>query len=133
MAATLVGKVDAQVVTVALERVTLYLDLFNGGVKLSSMINALNKVVDKLTVLQRLTHENADKVQLLKAREAKLKRHSELVEARTLWVNNMTLVNDGLEMFVSGISSTNDSTELAMQHYTTHLAEFKTYLQKMSR
>ncbi len=133
VAATLVGKVDAQVVTVALERVTLYLDLFNGGVKLSSMINALNKVVDKLTVLQRLTHENADKVQLLKAREAKLKRHSELVEARTLWVSNMTLVNDGLAMFVSGISSTNDSTELAMQHYTTHLAEFKTYLQKMNR
>ncbi|WP_019410904.1 alpha-xenorhabdolysin family binary toxin subunit B [Pseudomonas psychrophila] len=133
VAAAVVAKVDAQVVTIALERITLYLDVFNDGLKLSSMIEARNKVTDQLTALQRLKHENADKVQLLKAREAKIKRHSELVEARTLWVNNMTLVNDGLEMFVSGISSTNEPTELAMQHYTTHLAEFKTYLQKMSR
>ena len=129
----LVPKVDAQLVTIALDRATLYLEFFSGGFKLSSMIEARNKVIDKLAALQIQEDKNSDSVQSLKAREAKIIRHAELVGAREVWVSNMSLVNDGLDMFVSNLRSITEPGLLTMQHYTATIDEFQKHLQKFTR
>lgn len=126
-----VGKADAQLVKVALQRVTTYLKVIDGGVRLSSLVEARNKITDQLKLLSVQLKKNSEDSRALKAREAKILSHAALVEARAHWVANMSLVPDGLEAFSARLRSTSVVSEVFMQQTSDELSELLVFLRQI--
>lgn len=128
-----VGKVEADVVTAAIERITLYLGFFDGGYRLFSLTQARNKITDKLLELKAQKNKNQTDAQGLKERAEKIRRHTELVEARAYWVDSIRLVARGLTVFLARIQATTEVNEYSMLQASAELAGFKRFLRRISR
>lgn len=126
-----VGKADAQLVKVALQRVTTYLKFIDGGVRLSSLVEARNKITDQLNILSAQLKKNSADARVLKAREAKILSHTALVEARAHWVDNMRRVPEGLEAFSARLRSTSVVSEAFMQQTSDELSELLVFLRQI--
>ncbi|KQB51905.1 hypothetical protein AQS70_16540 [Pseudomonas endophytica] len=133
VAAVVVRKVDANLVKVALERVTLYVDLINGGLTFNSLAEARNKITDKLTALNAQEKIHVAEIHKLKERQNNMVIFEELVGVRTLWASNMQLVIQGLAVFLDGVRAARTSTEQSMQHLYAEMAEFMAFLRQISR
>ena len=126
-----VGKADAQLVKVALQRVTTYLKFIDGGIRLSSLVEARNKITDQLNILSAQIEKNSADARVLKAREAKIQNHAALVEARAHWVDNMRRVPEGLEAFSARLRSTSVVSEAFMQQTSDELSELLVFLRQI--
>lgn len=129
----LVGKAEADVVVAAIERVTLYLGFFDGGYRLFALTEARNKITDKLSDVRMLKSKNMTDARGLKERAEKIRRHAELVEARTYWVDNMKRVARGLGEFIARVHSTTEVNEHLIQQVSAELAGFQRFLRQISR
>ena len=126
-----VSKVDANLVNVALQRVTTYLKVIDGGIRLSSLVEARNKITDQLKTLSVQLKKNSEDARVLKAREAKILKHAALVEARAHWVDNMRLVPEGLGAFSVRLRSTSMVNEAFMQQTSDELSELLVFLRQI--
>lgn len=128
-----VAKADADLVMAAIERVTHYLGLFDGGYRLFSLTEARNKITDKLFDVRAVKNKNNADARVLKERADKIRRHAELVEARAYWVCNMRLVASGISVFLTRLSATTQVHEGSMRQVLAELAGFQRFLRRISR
>lgn len=128
-----VGKVEADVVTAAIERITQYLGFIDSGYRMFSLIEARNKITDKLADLSmRKSRDKSDR-RVLKERAEKIRRHAELVEARAYWVDNMKRIANGLTVFSTRVNAAIDANEHSMVQASAELAGFLRFLRHISR
>lgn len=130
---TQVGKVEADVVTAAIARVVQYLGFFDGGYRLFSLTVARNKITEKLYDLRVLQNKNRTDARSFKERAEKIRRHTELVEARAYWVENLRLVAQGLSVFLARVRATTEVNEHSMLQASAELSGFQRFLRRISR
>ena len=128
-----VGKVEADVVTAAIERVTHYLGVIDRGYSLFSLTEARNKITDKLADLNIHKSRNKADMRKLKERAEKIRRHAELVEARGYWVDNIRLIANGLTVFLTRSNEVIDINEHMLVHASAELTGFQRFLRRISR
>ena len=128
-----VGKVEADVVTAAIERVTHYLGVIDRGYSLFSLTEARNKITDKLADLNIHKSRNKADMRKLKERAEKIRRHAELVEARGYWVDNIRLIANGLTVFLTRSNEVIDINEHMLVHASAELTSFQRFLRRISR
>ena len=128
-----VGKVEADVVTAAIERVTHYLGVIDRGYSLFSLTEARNKITDKLADLNIHKSRNKADMRKLKERAEKIRRHAELVEARGYWVDNIRLIANGLTVFLTRSNEVIDINEHMLVHASVELTGFQRFLRRISR
>lgn len=129
----LVGKAEADVVTVAIDRVTQYLGFLEGGHRLFSLTQARNKITDKLADVNVLKNKNRTDVRALIERAEKIRRHAELVEARAYWVDNMKRIANAMAVFSSKVNTAIDVNEHTMVQTSAELAGFQRFLRRIAR
>ncbi|OZY40350.1 hypothetical protein CJF43_18450 [Pseudomonas fragi] len=128
-----VGKVEADVVTAAIERVTHYLGVIDRGYSLFSLTEARNKITDKLADLNIHKSRNKADMRKLKERAEKIRRHAELVEARGYWVDNIRLIANGLTVFLTRSNEVIDINEHMLVQASAELTGFQRFLRRISR
>lgn len=128
-----VGKVEADVVIAAIERVTHYLGVIDRGYSLFSLTEARNKITDKLADLNIHKSRNKADMRKLKERAEKIRRHAELVEARGYWVDNIRLIANGLTVFLTRSNEVIDINEHMLVHASAELTSFQRFLRRISR
>ena len=128
-----VGKVEADVVIAAIERVTHYLGVIDRGYSLFSLTEARNKITDKLADLNIHKSRNKADMRKLKERAEKIRRHAELVEARGYWVDNIRLIANGLTVFLTRSNEVIDINEHMLVHASAELTGFQRFLRRISR
>lgn len=123
-----VGKVDADIITLALDRMSLYLDVFSEGMEILKLHESLSKVNGKKASVAEQLNVNKQEIFALQRRAQKMASHSELVSAKARWVENLTRVSDSLDHFLTGRQSMLAVTEVAMQQTFIWLRQLKAYL-----
>lgn len=123
-----VGKADADIISLALERMNLYLDVFSEGMEKSKLHESLSKVNGKKALIAEQMKVNKQEIFALQQRAQKMASHSELVSAKARWVENLTRVTDSLDHFLTGRQSMLAVTDGAMQQTIAWLRQLKDYL-----
>lgn len=129
----LVGRADADTVIAALERLTQYLGVYDGGFRLFSLTEARNKISDRLVDLRTLSNKNKTDARVLQERAQKIRRHAELVEVRACWVANIRLVAKGMGVFIARVRATTEVDEHLLRQTSAELAGFLGFLRRISR
>lgn len=128
LTAAAVGKVDADIISLALERMSLYLDVFSEGMEISKLYESLFKITEKKARVQEQIKGNKQEISGLQRRAQKMASHSELVSAKARWVENLTRVLESFDHFLTGRETMLAVTDDAMQHTFAWLQQLKAYL-----
>ena len=127
----MVPKVDAQIIGLALQRLSLYLDLFNGVAKRSSLAQAIMNVLGKITVNTRERSENQEKIQALQARKERVEAYDRLLEAKAQWVGQVSNVSECVEVFLRECRLFQTAEAVEMLRLLDHFASFEQLLRQV--
>ena len=127
----IVPKVDAQIIELALKRLSQYIDLFAGVAKRSSLAQAIMNVSAKLTVNTRERSDNQEKIQVLQARKERVEAYDRLLEAKTRWVEQVGNVIECVDVFSRECRLFQTAEAVEMRRLLDHFLTFEQLLRQV--
>ena len=129
----LVGTVDAGVIKLALDRVTKYIDLIEGGRKFSDMIRAKLLIVSELKSQTMELKKNKKEMEPLLQRAENLENHVQLLSARDLWVTTIKSIRASVQQFMSMCELMSLASEEAIAQAPQQQADFVSFLRSLNK
>ena len=127
----IVPKVDAQIIELALKRLSQYIDLFAGVAKRSSLAQAIMNASAKLTVNTRERSDNQEKIQVLQARKERVEAYDRLLEAKTRWVEQVSNVIECVDVFSRECRLFQTAEAVEMRRLLDHFLTFEQLLRQV--
>ena len=131
--AALVGAADADLIKLAINRLTKYVDLIAGGFKLSDMLDAKAIVASDLQRETLALKNNKKDMDDLRLRAEKIATHAELVASRDQWVKTITSIHSSLQQFMSVCDSMNSATDDAITQAPNQQVDFANFLRALNK
>lgn len=127
------GVVDANLLKLAISRLTKYVDLIVGGLKFSDMLDAKMRIVADLKKERQAFKDNKKDMEDLRRRVEKIATHADLVASRDLWVTTITSIQSSLLQFIDVCESMSSATDEAITQAPKQQAEFASFLRALNK
>lgn len=127
----MVPKIDAQIIELALKRLSQYVDLFSEVAKRSSLAQAIMNVTGKVTDNSRERLDNQEKIQVLQARKERVEAYDRLLEAKSQWVGQIGNVLECVEIFLRECQLFQNTEAFEPLRLHDHLANFEKLLRQV--
>lgn len=131
--AALVGAADADLIKMAIGRLTKYVDLIGGGFKLLDMFDAKMLIIADLQRETLALKNNKKDMDGLRQRAEKIATHTELVASRDLWVTTITSIHSSLQQFIDVCESMSSATDEAITQAPKQQADFANFLRSLNK
>ncbi len=132
LAAALVGKVDADLIVVALDRVTKYIDFFESARNFSDMNSAKARITAQLKVEIQALKGNKKEIDALTDRAEKINSYTELLQGRDQWVTTLDNIRSALQQFLEVCELMGGATDEAIRQAPKQQADFLKFLRSLN-
>lgn len=133
VSSAVLGKADASLIGVALDRVSKYIELFESGRKFSDMTSAKLRITDELKTNEQAFKDNKKEIDALNQRAEKIKNFTQLQQGRDLWVKTLESIRPALQQFLDVCESLNNTTEEAIMQAPDQQADFVKFLRSLNK
>lgn len=133
VSATLLGKADASLIGVAVDRVTKYIDLVEEGRRFSSLVSARGTVAAELKIKTQELKDNKKEIDALSRRAEKITSHTQLLQGRDRWSTTFESIRTALRTFLDVCESINSATEEAITQAPKLQADFASFLRSLNK